>query len=62
MKFTGVFWYGLVIVALSFYAGLQAGTALDGMLFVAINWVVFVLPVLVIRNMRRSRKAAKATA
>jgi hypothetical protein len=49
-------------MALSFYAGMQAGTALDGMLFMGINWAVFVLPVLVIRNMRRSKKAAKATA
>jgi hypothetical protein len=57
-----VFWYGVVIAVLSFYAGLQAGTVLDGYLFVAINWVVFVLPVLVIRNMRRGKKAAKAAA
>jgi hypothetical protein len=57
-----VFWYGIVIAVLSFYAGLQMGNALDGILAVAINWVVFVLPVLVIRNMRRSKKAAKAAA
>jgi hypothetical protein len=62
MTFKGVFWYGVVIAALSFYAGLSAGTPLDGVLFVAINWVVFVLPVMVIRNVRRSRRAAKATA
>jgi hypothetical protein len=57
-----VFWYGVVIAAFSFYLGLQMGNALDGMLAVAINWSVFVVPVLVIRNLRRSRMAAKAAA
>jgi hypothetical protein len=57
-----VFWFGLILALLSFAAGASEGNILDGVLFVAINWTFFVLPVVVIRNIRRSRRQARATA
>lgn len=56
MKLSGVFWYGLVVVVLSFLAGLQGGSVVDGVFAAAVNGLVFVLPVVVIRNVRRSRR------
>lgn len=62
MTFGGVFWYGAVILVLSFIAGYGGGgDVASGLFTVAVNWLFFVLPVIVIRNIRRSRKAPHAT-
>lgn len=57
-----MFWYGLVLSGMGFAAGVSQGNVLDGLLGVAINWTVLVLPVMVIRNLRRSRRQERATA
>lgn len=61
MTYGGVFWYGLVVMVLSAIAG-YATDGLIGLVFtVAVNWVFFVLPVVLIRNARNRRKARHAT-
>lgn len=60
MTYGGVFWYGLVVIVLSALAALSRGNALDALVAVAINWTVFVLPVLLIRNFRRRRRTTES--
>lgn len=67
MTYGGVFWYGVVMSVLSFIAvaGSDDGpltpvTVFDGLLAVGFNWLIFVLPVVLIRNHRRKRKERRA--
>lgn len=60
MTYRGVFWYGVVVLVLSAIAGAQGGGALTAVFAMAVNWTVFVLPVLLIRNARDKRKARVA--
>ena len=53
-----LFWYGAALLSLSFAGGAREGNVLDGLLFVGINWTVFVLPAIVIRNLRRGNRPA----
>lgn len=62
MTYKGVFWYGLILMLLSFIAGVVGtGSVLDGLFAMAVNWVFLVLPVLLIRNARERRRSRRAT-
>lgn len=57
-----VFYYGLVILAMSLAAGYRDGNAADALLFVAVNFIFFVLPVLWVHRVRRSRRLERELA
>lgn len=69
MKRGPVFWYGVTIVVLSFIAvaGSDDGpltpvSIFDGLLACGFNWLLLVLPVILIRNWRTKRKTRTAEA
>ena len=54
-----VFWYALAILTLSFIAGAREGNVIEGLFYVVVNGVIFVLPVVLIAQWRSNRRATK---